>query len=54
MSPEAMLNIKETPDANANMMTVKVMRNRKTSFIMWFKLKRMGPKYFEAMPTCNI
>lgn len=46
-----MLKIKETPEANANMITVNVMRNRKTSFIMWFRLSRMGPKYFEAMPT---
>ena len=46
-----MLKMKETPQANAIMMTANVMRNKRTSFIMWFMLNMIGPKYLEAMPT---
>ncbi len=51
-SPTAMLKMYETPHAKASMMTANVMRKRRTSFIMWLMLKMMGPKYFEAIPTC--
>ncbi len=51
-SPTAMLKMYETPHANASMMTANVMRKRRTSFIMWLMLKMIGPKYFEAIPTC--
>jgi hypothetical protein len=46
-----MLKMKETPQENATMMTTKVMRKRRTSFIMLFIERIMGPKYLEAMPT---
>lgn len=46
-----MLNTKETPHAKAIMITANVMRKRRTSFIMWFMERMMGPKYLEAMPT---
>jgi hypothetical protein len=46
-----MLKMNETPQAKAIMMTAKVIRKRRTSFIMWFILRMMGPKYLEAMPT---
>ncbi len=49
-----MLNMYETPQANASMMTAKVMRKRRTSFIMWLMLRMMGPKYLEAMPTLMV
>ncbi len=41
----------EVPEAKATMTMVKVMRNNKESFNMWFIDKIIGPKYFEAMPT---
>ena len=49
-----MLKMKETPHANAIMMTANVMRKRTTSFIMWFMLRMIGPKYLDAMPTCKL
>ena len=52
-SPEAMLNMNETPQPNATMMTQKVMRKRKTSCSMLLIDRMMGPKYFVAMPICS-
>ena len=52
--PVAMLKIYETPEAKANIMTEKVARNKRTSFIMMLMLRMMGPKCFVAMPTCII
>ena len=52
--PEAILKMYETPDAKATMITVKVIRNKSTSFIIWFMLRIIGPKYFDAMPTCKV
>ena len=49
-----MLKIYETPEAKANIMTEKVARNKRTSFIMVLMLRMMGPKCFVAMPTCII
>ena len=47
-----MLKIYETPEAKANIMTEKVARNKRTSFIIILMLSMMGPKCFVAMPTC--
>ena len=49
--PVAMLKIYETPEAKANIMTEKVARNKRTSFIIILMLSMMGPKCFVAMPT---
>ena len=49
--PAAMLKMYETPDAKANMMTEKVARKRRTSFIIMLMLRMMGPKCFVAIPT---
>ena len=46
-----MLKIYETPEAKANIMTEKVARNKRTSFIIILMLSMMGPKCFVAMPT---
>ena len=49
-----MLKIYETPEAKANIMTEKVARNKRTSFIIILMLSMMGPKCFVAMPTYMI
>ena len=51
--PVAMLKIYETPEAKANIMTEKVARNKRTSFIIILMLRMMGPKCFVAIPTWN-